>query len=237
MWKYNRTKGRSWRKAHFKGKSSRSRKDNNEERAIREDGGDKIGGIWKGDNSMCEMSQLPASSSQTPCRSQENNFKRHHYIWTLRGLQVKKDCKSFRSARLCMLSYFIHVWLFVTLWTVAHQAPLAMGFSRQEYWNGLPCSPPGDLPYPGIKPRSPTLQADSSPSESLGKPRVIISISKGPGPFRGPGGIPHQASTYELSSAIWGPGGIPHQASTYELSSASLPGIVLCGVRDTADAS
>ena len=46
-------------------------------------------------------------------------------------------------------------------WTVALQAPLSMGFSRQEYWSGLPCSPPGDLPNPGIEPRSPTLQADS----------------------------------------------------------------------------
>ena len=45
----------------------------------------------------------------------------------------------------------------VTLWAVACQAPLSMGFSRQEYWNGLPC-PPGDLPNPGIECRSPTLQ-------------------------------------------------------------------------------
>ena len=46
---------------------------------------------------------------------------------------------------------------FVTLWTIAHQAPLSMGFSRQEYWSGLPCLPPGDLPNPGIKPMSPAL--------------------------------------------------------------------------------
>ena len=46
-------------------------------------------------------------------------------------------------------------------WTVAHQAPLSMEFSRQEYWNGLPFPSPGDLPDPGIKPRSPTLQADA----------------------------------------------------------------------------
>ena len=46
-------------------------------------------------------------------------------------------------------------------WTVAHQAPLSMGFSRQEYWSGLPFPSPGDLPDPGIEPRSPTLQADS----------------------------------------------------------------------------
>ena len=48
-----------------------------------------------------------------------------------------------------------------TLWTVACQAPLSTGFSRQEHWSVLPCSPPGDLPNPGIEPRSPALQADS----------------------------------------------------------------------------
>ena len=47
-----------------------------------------------------------------------------------------------------------HVQLFVTLWTVAHQVPLSMGFSRQEHWSRLPCPPPGDLPNPGIKPAS-----------------------------------------------------------------------------------
>ena len=46
------------------------------------------------------------------------------------------------------------VRLFVTLWTLAHQAPLSMGSSRQGYWSGLPCPPPGDLPDPGIKPAS-----------------------------------------------------------------------------------
>ena len=63
------------------------------------------------------------------------------------------------------------VWLFATPWTVAYQAPLSMGFSRQEYWSGLPCPLPGDLPNPGIKPRSPTLLADSLPSEPPGKPK------------------------------------------------------------------
>ena len=51
-----------------------------------------------------------------------------------------------------------------TPWTVAHQAPLSMGFSRQEYWSGLPFPPPGDLPDPGIKLLSPALLADSLPS-------------------------------------------------------------------------
>ena len=54
----------------------------------------------------------------------------------------------------CVLSHFSHVQLFVTLWTLAHQDPLSMGYCRQEYWSGLPCPPPGDLPDPGIKPMS-----------------------------------------------------------------------------------
>ena len=53
-----------------------------------------------------------------------------------------------------MLSHFSHVRLFVTLWTVACQPPLSVGLSGQEYWSGLPCPPPGDLPDPGIKPMS-----------------------------------------------------------------------------------
>ena len=55
---------------------------------------------------------------------------------------------------LCMLSRFNHVWLFATLQTIACQAPLSMEFSRQEYWSGLPCPSPGDLPDPGIEPTS-----------------------------------------------------------------------------------
>ena len=55
--------------------------------------------------------------------------------------------------------------------TAAHQASLSMGFSRQEDWSGLPCPPPGDLPNPGIKLRSPALQVDSLPSEPPGKPK------------------------------------------------------------------
>ena len=54
----------------------------------------------------------------------------------------------------CMLNRFSSVQLLGTLWTVAHQAPLSMGFSRQEYWSGLPCPPTVDLPEPGIKPAS-----------------------------------------------------------------------------------
>jgi len=58
----------------------------------------------------------------------------------------------------------------VTAWTIACQAPLLMGFSRQEFWSGLPFPSPGALPDPEIKPGSPVLQADSLPSEPPGKP-------------------------------------------------------------------
>ena len=61
------------------------------------------------------------------------------------------------------------VRLFATPWTVAYQAPLSMGFSRQEYWSGLPFPSPGDLPDPGIEPRFLTSQADALTSEPPGK--------------------------------------------------------------------
>ena len=63
---------------------------------------------------------------------------------------------------------------FTAPWTVTCQAPLSMGISRQEYWSGWPFPPPGDLPHPGIEPGSPTLQADSLPSEPPGKPSQAL---------------------------------------------------------------
>ena len=69
-----------------------------------------------------------------------------------------------------MLSRFNPVRL-LTPQAVSHHSPLSMGFSQQKHWSGLPCPPPGDLPNPGIKPRSPTLQGDSLPSEPPGKPK------------------------------------------------------------------
>ena len=66
------------------------------------------------------------------------------------------------------------VQLLATPWTAAHQAPPSMGFSRQQYWSGLPFPSTGDLPDPGLKPRSPTLQVDSLPSEPPGKPRGTV---------------------------------------------------------------
>ena len=69
------------------------------------------------------------------------------------------ECVGFRSCGTCMPSRFSSIQLFVTTWTVVRQVPLSMGFSRQEYWSGLPCSPPGNLPDPGVKPMSPMSPA------------------------------------------------------------------------------
>ena len=77
-----------------------------------------------------------------------------------------------------MLSCFSHGQLFVTLWTIARQASQSMGFSRQEYWNGLPCTAPGDLPDSGTEPTSPetpALQADSLLLSHWGDPKNIFT--------------------------------------------------------------
>ena len=73
-----------------------------------------------------------------------------------------------------MLCHFCHFCIYVTLWTVALQAPLSMGFSRQEYWSGLPCSPSGDFPNPGIE------------------PTFLVSVS------------PALAGRFFITSAFWG---------------------------------
>ena len=73
-------------------------------------------------------------------------------------------------AGVCACSFTSVVSDSVTPWTVAHQAPLSMGFSRREYWNGLPCSPPEDLSHPGIEPISLALQVGSLLTEPAGKP-------------------------------------------------------------------
>ena len=76
-----------------------------------------------------------------------------------------------------MCCVYSHAWLFVTLWIVACQAPLSMGCSRQEYWRGLLCPPPGDLPHSGIEPASPALQVGFLPTE----PHMYICVCGLPG--------------------------------------------------------
>ena len=74
---------------------------------------------------------------------------------------LKKMQTSLTNKRVWTWKSLSRVQLFATPWTVAHQAPLSMEFSRAEYWSGLPFPSPGDLPNPGIKPKSPTLLMDS----------------------------------------------------------------------------
>ena len=83
----------------------------------------------------------------------------------------------------CVLSHLCRVWHFATPWTIACQAPLSVGFSRQEYWSGLPCSPPGDLPDPGVEPvspASPALQVNSLTTEPLEKPKSGSQLKSPP---------------------------------------------------------
>ena len=92
----------------------------------------------------------------------------------------------------CMLSHFSCVQLFVTLWIVAHQALLSMGFSRQDYWNALPCPPPRDLPNPRIEPASPALAGGffttsaiwKAPYHILGAYYIAGTLLKSPGHFQ-----------------------------------------------------
>ena len=74
-----------------------------------------------------------------------------------------------------MLIHFRCIWLFATPWTVARQVLLSMGFPRQEYWNGLPFPPPGNLPDPGVEPTSPTLVGGFFTTEPPGKPIPFIT--------------------------------------------------------------
>ena len=94
---------------------------------------------------------------------------------------------------------FSHVQLFVSPWTVACQAPPSMGFSRQEYWSGVLFPFPGDLPDPGIEPRSPTLQVDSLLSEPPGNPWCKYRCNRKPPKNFQNGGMPR------YSNSLWEP--------------------------------
>ena len=76
--------------------------------------------------------------------------------------------------RVCVLCRFSRVRLFTTPWTVARQAPLSMGFPRQEYWSGFTCPPPGNLPDPRIEPAAPAVQAESLPLSHQGISRQLL---------------------------------------------------------------
>ena len=94
------------------------------------------------------------------------------------GISLRIESAEWVENAVWMWKSLSHVQLFATPWGVARQAPLSMGFFRQEYWSGLSCPPPGELPDPGIEPRSPALQADSLPSEPPGSWKNTMTTSK-----------------------------------------------------------
>ena len=114
----------------------------------------------------CDSSRGPVCGLEKVCLFQGEGKPQlrgwWNWCWT-ECISQNFRSKIFTGCWLDVLSRFNRVWLFATPWTVAHQAPLSMGFSRQVYWSELPCPPPGDLPYPGIETRSPVLQAYSLP--------------------------------------------------------------------------
>ena len=90
-------------------------------------------------------------------------------LYVIYKIRKKVMKMSFNSS----VSLLSRVRLFATPWTLSHQVPLSMEFSRQEYWSGLPCTPLWNLPNPGIEPRSPTLQVYSLLSEPMEQPNTI----------------------------------------------------------------
>ena len=107
---------------------------------------DKFAYLYDSDRGKWQCLSLCNGSSSMPTQYI------HTYTW-YRAVWVY-------SKGACMLSPFSSVWLFVTLWAIAHQFPLSIGFYRQEYWSGLPRPPPGDIPDAGIELVSSPLQAD-----------------------------------------------------------------------------
>ena len=110
-------------------------------------------------------------------------------LWDVKQLLCLKRCSLLvgdpywfgRTNSICVLS---HVWPFLTPWTVAHQVPLSMGFSRQEYWSGLPFPPPGDLPNPAL---AGSFLTTSTPRKPILNTVMYVCQSQSPNPSH----IPH----------------------------------------------
>ena len=143
-------------------------------------------------------------------------------LWKLHGKCGKlwlQNIKFYLTLVKVKVKSLSRVRLFATLWTLAHQAPLSMRFSRQEYWSGLPFPSPGNLPDPGIKPRSPALQADTLPSEPPGKLCPLFVI---------PWTVVYQAflSMGFSRQAYWN--GLPFPSPGDLLTQGSNPGLLHC---------
>ena len=148
--------------------------------------------MWAHTEKTCSLFSValnskPSASSGTELKRQWcDNMGGKHCLREALSVSITLWCSLSQPFSLYPSSYHFWMWifhkkgvlllscvrLFAVLWTVVHQAPLFMELSRQEYWSGLLFPPPGDLPDPGIKPRSPALQANSLPSELPGPSQV-----------------------------------------------------------------
>ena len=120
--------------------------------------------LWPSPTPMCTCSQSPLLLKL----DESQLWKR------LLSIQILFRCRIYQAYVKVKMKLLSRVRLFATPWTVAYQASLSMGFSRQGYWSGLLFPSPGDLPDPGIEPRFPALQADALPSEPPEK--LIVGI-------------------------------------------------------------
>ena len=122
----------------------------------------RVGQDWATELNFFETKIFKWHSNWPPVSQKRNNLEFLCFLWQHIYLHDG-----------CVLSSYSHVPLFANQWTVAHQAPLFMEFSRQEHWNESPCPSPRDPPNPETEPRPPALQADSLPSVPPGKPPIV----------------------------------------------------------------
>ena len=131
-----------------------------------------------------------------------------HFLWPCPVYFSRAGNTSLhREAQFSSVQSLSCVRLFVTPWITARQASLSMGFSRQEYWSGLPCPPPGNLPNPGIEPASPGLPADSLLLSHEGSPmKTYLAtghfILKNTSPYKGKAAVQSQLSPTALSASL-----------------------------------
>ena len=137
----------------------------------------RIGLSWwfSGREATCQFRRLRFDSSveKIPWRKKWQPTR----VFLPRKSHGQRNFGNCSSLYACMLSHFSHVQLSATPWTVAHKAPLSKGFSRQEYWSGLLCLPPGDLPDPGIEPWSPASPTLANAFFTTSAPWTTLSVT------------------------------------------------------------
>ena len=131
----------------------------------------------RGEITSCHFVQFSGTVSKLHSHfTEENNLR---LFFNMKKIILIKKGGGTVFWYLCVCAESLQSCLSVTPWTVAHQAPLSMGFSRQEYWSGLPCPPPGDLPDPGIKCMylmPPALAGGFFTTNSPGKPTLVYTL-------------------------------------------------------------